>query len=205
MVTGWKLSKNYEPPSVDQTLHRSMIGSLLYLATSRPDIVQAVCMVARYQANPKKSNVNAVRRIFGYLQGTLEYGLCYPKKGDLTLHSYTNGDWAGCMDDRKSTSGGSLFLGNKLVSWNSRKKESISLSTAKAKYIEATTSCSQVLWMKQTSGDIQVNFLDPIPIMCDISSTINISNKSSHAFQDKAHCNQVLFYQGKGCRGKSKS
>lgn len=148
-----------------------MIGSLLYLTTSRPDIVQVVCMVARFQASPKQSHVNVVRRIFKYLQGTLTYGLWYPKKGDFTLQTYIDAGWAVCVDDRKSTSGGAFFLGDRLVSWHSKKQESISLSTAEAEYIAVATCCSQVLWMKQTLKDIQVEFSDPIVELLAENST----------------------------------
>lgn len=99
MVIGNKLRKNDESPVVDQTLYRSMIGSLLYLTSSRLDIVQKVCMVARFQATQKKSHMNVVSRIFRYLQGTLNYGSWYPKQGDFILEAYTDADWVGCTDD----------------------------------------------------------------------------------------------------------
>ncbi|KAH9299953.1 hypothetical protein KI387_011536, partial [Taxus chinensis] len=102
-----------------------------------PDIMQAVDMVARFQVGPKESHVQVVKRIFRYLKGTMEYGLWYPKGKDFTLTAYTDSDWAGCVDDRKSTSEGAFFLGNSLVSWLSKKQNSISLSTAKAEYIAA--------------------------------------------------------------------
>lgn len=152
-----------------------MIESLLYLTASRLDIVQVVCMVARFQDAPKQSHVNVVRRIFKYLQGTLDYGLCYPKNGDFSLEAYTDADWARCIDDRKSTSGGALFLCGRLVSWHNKKQESIYLSAVEAEYIAIATCCSQVLWMKQILMDIQVEYADPIFIKCDNSSAINIS------------------------------
>lgn len=96
-------------------------------------------------------------------------------KGNFTLQAYSDVEWAGCVDGRKSTSGGSFFLGDRLVSWHNKKQEFISLSTTEAKYIAAATCCSQVLWMKQKLKDCQVEFSDRIPIMCDNSSTINIS------------------------------
>ncbi|XP_059073580.1 secreted RxLR effector protein 161-like [Cryptomeria japonica] len=149
-MTRWKLRKDDESPSVDQTLYKSMIGSLLYLTASRLNIVQAICMVARFQETPKQSHVNAVRRIFRYLQGTLTHDLWYPKKGDFTLQGYAAVDWVGCIDDRKSTSGGDFFFGERLVSWNNKKQDSISLSMTKVEYMIAATCCPQVLWMKQT-------------------------------------------------------
>ena len=105
MVTGCKLSKDDESKEVDQRQNRSMIGSLLYVTTSRPDVMQAVGQVARFQASPKESHVLAVKRVFRYLKGTMDYGLWYPKGKELTLITYIDADWAGSVDDRKITSG----------------------------------------------------------------------------------------------------
>lgn len=115
MIIGCKLSKEDESPSVNQSKYRSMIGSLLYLTTTRPDILQAVTVVARLQAMPKETHVLAVKRIFKYLKGTVDLGLWYPRGKDLSLTAYTDGHFGGNIDDR-STSGGAFFLGNCLVS-----------------------------------------------------------------------------------------
>ena len=122
-----------------------MIGSLLHVTTSRPDVMQEVGQVARFQAVPKETHVLTVKRIFRYLKGTTDFGLWYPKGNDLTLIAYTNTDWAGNIDDSKSTSGAAFYLGDCLVSWLSKKQCSISLSTTKEEYIAATTCCTQVL------------------------------------------------------------
>ena len=137
MVTGCKLSKFDDSEDVEQTMYKSMIGSLLYATTTRPDIIHSVCQVGRFQASPKASHLLAVKRIFRYLKGTTEYGLWYPKGKQLDLCAFTDADWAGCIDDRKSTSGAAFFLGGCLVSWSSKKQSKMSLSTAKAKYIVA--------------------------------------------------------------------
>jgi hypothetical protein len=92
-------------------MYRSMIGNLFYLTTSRPDIIQVVGLVGRFQSNPKDTHVLAVKTIFRYLQGTSDYGLWYPKTTDLILRAYTDADWVGSIDYRKSTSGGAFFLG----------------------------------------------------------------------------------------------
>jgi hypothetical protein len=99
MQTSCKLSKDDDSKSTDQRQYRSMIGSLLYVTTSRPDVMQAVGQVARFQAAPKESHVLAVKRIFRYLKGTEEFGLWYPKGKYLSLIAYTDADWAGCIDD----------------------------------------------------------------------------------------------------------
>jgi hypothetical protein len=101
--------------------------------------------VARFQETPKESHVLALKRIFRYLKGTEEFGLWYPKGKDLSLTAYIDADWAGCIDDRRSTNGATFYLGECLVSWLSKKQSSVSLSTAEAEYIAATTCCTQVL------------------------------------------------------------
>eukprot|EP00253_Pinus_taeda_P030775 PITA_30775 len=121
MVTGCSLSENDESVAVHQPTYRSMIGSLLYLTGTRPDIMHVVGMVGRFQENPKETHLQAVKRIFKYLQGTQNYGLWYPRDADLTLHAYTDVDWAGSVDDRKSTSGSAFFMGSRLVSWFNKK------------------------------------------------------------------------------------
>jgi hypothetical protein len=145
------------------------------VTASRPDVMQAVGQVAQFQAAPKESHVLAVKRIFRYLKGTEEFGLWYPKGKYLSLIAYTDADWAGCIDDRRSTSGAAFYLGECLVSWLSKKQSSVSLSTAEVEYIVAATCCTQVLWMKQTLTDIQVEYDEPIPIYCDNTSAISIS------------------------------
>ena len=152
-----------------------MIGSLLYVTASRPDVMQAVGQVARFQAAPKETHVIAVKRIFRYLKGTMDFGLWYAKGNELDLLAYSDADWAGCVDDRKSTSGAAFFLGNCLVSWSSKKQSSVSLSTAEAEYIAAAACCTQILWMKQNLQDLQVTYDEPIPILCDNTSAISIS------------------------------
>jgi hypothetical protein len=175
MVTGCKLSKDDDSPDVDQSSYRSMIGSLLYITTSRPDIMHVVGMVGRYQAAPKQSHLLVVKRIFRYLKGTMDYGLWYPRNHNFQLSVYSDVDWANCVDERKSTSGGAFFLGDSLVSWLSKKQGSISLSTTEAEYIAAATCCTQVLWMIQTLADLEVKYTTPIPIHCDNTSAISVS------------------------------
>jgi hypothetical protein len=175
MVVGCKLSKDDISPDVDQRTYRSMIGSLLYITASRPDIMQAVGMVGRFQSAPKQSHLVAVKRIFKYLKGTMTYGLWYPRNQNFQLIAYSDADWANCVDERKSTSGGAFFLGDSLVAWLSKKQGSISLSTTEAEYIAAATCCTQILWMIQTLADLKVTYTDPIPIHCDNTSAISVS------------------------------
>ena len=115
----------------------------------------------------------ALKRIFTYLVGTQNLGLWYPKKSSLELVGFSDADYAGSKTDRKSTSGTCQFLGHMLVSWSSKKKNSIALSTAKAEYIVAGSCYAQILWIKQQLSDFGV-ILHNIPIFCDNTSAINI-------------------------------
>jgi hypothetical protein len=175
MVTRCKLSKDDDSPNVDKISYRSMIGILLYITTSRPDIMHVVGMVGRYQAAPKQSYFLAVKRIFRYLKGTMNYGLWYPRKMNFQLSVYSDADWAKCVDEKKSTSGGAFFLGDFLISWLSKNQGSISLSTTKDEYIVATTCYTHVLWMIQTLAYLEVKYTAPIPIHCDNTSAISVS------------------------------
>ena len=125
-----------------------MIGSLLYLTASRPDIMYSTCICARFQSDPKESHLGAVKRILRYLKGTKNIGLWYDRNSTLTLNGYTDSDFAGCKIDRKSTSGACQFLGSNLISWFSKKQHSVALSTAEAEYVAVESCCAQILWIK---------------------------------------------------------
>jgi hypothetical protein len=182
MIVRCKLSKEDESKVVYPKHYRSMIGSLLYVIASRPDGKQVVGMVARFQATPKESHVQAVKRIFRYLKGTIDIGLWYPSKDSFTLKAYSDVDWAGCVDERKSTSGGAFFLGESLVAWISKKQSSILLSTTKAEYIAVAECCTQIEWMKQTLQDIKIVFEEPTTIYSDNTSAISLSkNPAQHS------------------------
>ena len=145
MSSSTKLSRNATGTEVDPTLYRSMIRSLLYLTASRPDITFSVGVCARFQAAPKESHLTAVKQIICYINGSFDYGIWYSKDLNECLAGYSDADWARCIDDRKSTSGGCFYLGNNLVSWMTKKKNSVYLSMAEAKYIAATSCCAQLL------------------------------------------------------------
>ncbi|KAJ9566625.1 hypothetical protein OSB04_002591 [Centaurea solstitialis] len=174
MATGNSIGPDHEGKDVDLRNYRSMVGSLMYLTASRPDIMFATCVCARYQAKPKESHLAAVKRIFRYLKGTPYYGIWYPKGLGFELQAYTDADYGGCNMDRKSTSGHLQFLGNKLVSWASKKQQCVSTSTAESEYVAAASCCSQVLWMQSQLRDYGLEY-KKIPIYCDSKSAITIS------------------------------
>jgi hypothetical protein len=174
MSTSVKISSDLAGKSVDPSLYRSMIGSLLYLTASRPDIAFSVGVCARFQANPKESHLTAVKRIIKYVNDTLSYGIWYSRETNLVVAGYSDADWAGNAEDRKSTSGGCFYVRNNLVAWMSKKQASISLFTAEAEYIAAGSYCTQLLWMKTLLGDYGFT-QDTMIINCDNTSVINIT------------------------------
>nr|GEY09585.1 retrovirus-related Pol polyprotein from transposon TNT 1-94 [Tanacetum cinerariifolium] len=166
------LDQNGSP--VDATKYRSMIGALMYLTSSRLDIVHTTCLCARYQAKPTEKHLKEVKRIFCYLWGTINTGLWYTKDSGFELTRFLDADYAGCKDTFKSTSGGAQFLGEKLVSWSSKKQDCTALSTAEAEYVSLSTCCAQVLWMRTQLTDYGFHF-NKISIYYDLKSAIAIS------------------------------
>ncbi|XP_057418158.1 secreted RxLR effector protein 161-like [Lotus japonicus] len=165
-ATHIKLTKDESGTDVDQSPYRSMIGSLLYLTASRPDIAFFVGVCARYQAAPKESHLTQVKRIIKYISGIVDYGILYAHNTNSSLIGYCDTDWAGNADDRKSTSGGCFFLDNNLISWFSKKQNCVSLSTAEAEYIAAGSGCTQLLWMKQMLKEYNIE-QDVMTLYCD--------------------------------------
>ncbi|GJW49486.1 retrovirus-related pol polyprotein from transposon TNT 1-94 [Tanacetum coccineum] len=174
MSTETKLKKDVEGESVDNTKYRGMIGSLLYLTASRPDIMFSVCLCARFQEDPKTSHLEAVKRIFRYIKGTTHLGLFYPKGSGIETIVYADSDHAGYYVDRKRTSAICTFIGCCLTSWFSKKQTALAISTTKAEYVSAGKACQQALWMKQALVDYGIS-LDDIPIMCDNKGAIDLS------------------------------
>jgi hypothetical protein len=160
MGTNGHLNLDTGGKSVDQKVYRSMIGSLLYLCASRPDIMLSVCMCARFQADPKEAQLMAIKRILRYLVHTPKFGLWYPRGSTFDLIGYSDADWAGCKINRKITSGTCQFLGRSLVSWASKKQYSVALSTAEAEYIAAGHCCAQLLWMRLCDNESAICMAD---------------------------------------------
>ncbi|WVZ63350.1 LOW QUALITY PROTEIN: hypothetical protein U9M48_012987, partial [Paspalum notatum var. saurae] len=174
MSTNTTLGVDVDGEAVDQKEFRGMIGSLLYLTATRPDIQFAVCLCVRYQASPRTSHRQAVKRIFRYLKFTPELGLWYSSGSSLSLRGFSDADHAGCRIDHKSTSGTCQLLGTSLVSWSSRKQTSVAFSTTEAEYVAAASCCSQLLWMKATLSDFSLKF-GRIPLLVDSTSAISVA------------------------------
>ncbi|GKB34481.1 putative ribonuclease H-like domain-containing protein [Tanacetum coccineum] len=173
METNKALIKDEEAEDVDVHLYRSMIGSLMYLTASRPDIMFAVCACARFQVTPKTSHLNVVKRIFRYLKGQPKLGLWYPRDSPFDLEAFSDSDYAGASLDRKSTTGGCQFLGKRLISWQCKKQTIVANSTTEAEYVAAANCCGQVLWIQNQMLDYGFNFMNT-KIYIDNESTICI-------------------------------
>ncbi|GJW73558.1 putative ribonuclease H-like domain-containing protein [Tanacetum coccineum] len=167
------LGKDEEGEDVDVHTYRSMIGCLMYLTASRPDIMFAVCLCARFQVTPKVSHLHAVKRIFRYLKHQPKLGLWYPKDSPFHLEAFSDSDYAGDNHDRRSTSGGCQYLGRRLVSWQCKKQTIVAISSTEAEYVAAASCCAQVLWMQNQLLDYGFNFMNT-EIHIDNESTICI-------------------------------
>ncbi|GJU29739.1 retrovirus-related pol polyprotein from transposon TNT 1-94 [Tanacetum coccineum] len=173
MVEKSKLDEDTQGKAVDPTHYRGMVGTLMYLTSSRPDLVYAVCMCARYQARPTEKHLHAVKRIFRYLRGTVNRGLWYSKDSAIALTAFADADHAGCQDTRRSTSGSMQLLGDRLVSWSSKRQKSAAISSTEAEYIALSGCCAQVLWMRSQLTDYGLGF-NKIPMYYDNKSVIAI-------------------------------
>ncbi|GJS27268.1 putative ribonuclease H-like domain-containing protein [Tanacetum coccineum] len=171
--TNKALNKDEEAEDVDVHLYRSMIGSLMYLTASRPDIMFAICACARFQDTPKTSHLHAVKKIFRYLKGQSKLGLWYPRDSPFDLEAFSDSDYAGASLDRKSTTGGCQFLGKRLISWQCKKQTIVANSTTEVEYVAATNCCGQVLWIQNQMLDYGFNFMNT-KIYIDNESTICI-------------------------------
>jgi hypothetical protein len=174
MSTTTALDADEEGEHVDQKEYSSIIGSLLYLTATRPDIQFSVCLCARFQASQRTSHRQAVKRIFRYLRHTLDFGLWYSASSSLALHGFSDADFAECRLDRKSTSRTCQFLGSFLVSWSFRKQSSVAQSTTEVEYVAAASCCSQLLWISYTMSDFGEDYTH-VPLQCDSTSVISVA------------------------------
>ncbi|KAL7109082.1 hypothetical protein ACP275_06G153000 [Erythranthe tilingii] len=168
------LGRDCDGTDVDSTLYMSLIGSLFYLSASRYDICFSVGICARYQSSPKESHLSAVKRIIRYVSGTPELRKWYSKDTNNCLAGNSDVDWTKDEDDRKNTKRGCFYMGHNLVSWYSKKQNSISLSCVASEYIAAGSCCTQLLWMQHMLNDYGFREKE-LHVFCDNESAINIS------------------------------
>ncbi|KAK9750670.1 hypothetical protein RND81_02G212500 [Saponaria officinalis] len=172
---GTKLVKDSPGRNVNSTLYKQIVGSLMYLTATRPDIMNAVSMVSRYMESPKETHLLAAKRILRYLRGTTDFGLFYCKGAKSELFGFCDSDYAGDLDDRKSTSGYAFMLGSATISWCSKKQPIVTLSTTEAEFVAAATCASQALWLRNILEELQFKQKYSTKLFCDNSSAIKLS------------------------------
>ncbi|XP_059310088.1 uncharacterized mitochondrial protein AtMg00810-like [Lycium ferocissimum] len=177
-----KLGATVGPPYDDPTQYRKLAGALQYLTFTRPDISYAVQQVCLHMHDPKVAHMHALKRIVRYIQGTIEFGLHLYKSSIASLVSYTDADWGGCRDTRRSTSGYCVFLGNNLLSWSSKRQPTMSKSSARAEYRGVANVVSESCWLRNLLLELRCPIRTATLVYCDNVSAIYIS---SNPFKDQ--------------------
>ncbi|XP_020412754.1 uncharacterized protein LOC109947242 [Prunus persica] len=175
LVPTEKLKRQDEGELVDEETYRKIVGSLLYLKATRPDIMYSTSLLARFMHGPSKKHFGAARRVLRYVQGTLDFGIEYESGKPAMLIGFCDSDWGGSEDDMKSKSGYAFSFGSGAFSWVSMKQNSVVLSIAEAGYVSAAEATTQEIWLRFVLGDFGEEQIEATPIMCDNMSTIAIS------------------------------
>ena len=166
----------------DPTVYRSMVGRLQYLTLSRPDIAFAVNQVCQFMHHPWTSHLQVVKRIYRYVKGTIEHGLSFHSSTDYNLTAFSDSDWAGSLDDRRSTTGACIFLGPNLLTWTAKKQSTVSRSSAEAEYRALATTAAELRWFGYLFRELGIPLHTPPRIFCDNISTLHMaSNPVFHA------------------------
>jgi hypothetical protein len=161
-------------PLRDPTLYRHLVGSLVYLTVTRPNISYAVHQVSPFMATSRSTHFSTVLRILRYLKGTLFHGLHFSSQSPLELHAYTDADWAGDPTNRHSTTGYCFLLGTSLISWRSKKQSVVARSSTEVEYRALADTTSELIWLRWLLQDMGVSFSSATPIYCDNRSAIQI-------------------------------
>ena len=162
-------------PVADPSTYRSLVGALQYLSFTRPDVAYAVQQVCLYMHDPREPHLNAVKRILRYLRGTVDYGLQLHRSSPTSLTAYTDADWAGCPDTRKSTSGYGVFLGDNLISWSSKRQQTVSRSSAEAEYRGVANEVAEACWLRQLLSELRRPLQRATVVYCDNISAVYLS------------------------------
>ncbi|GKF04813.1 hypothetical protein Tco_0035481 [Tanacetum coccineum] len=182
MNPGEKLRLNDGTRKAHGKFFRSLVGGLNYLIHTRPDIAFPVSYVSRYMQSPTKQHLGAAKRILHYISGTKNFGIWYTNVPNFMLIGFTDSDWAGCLDTRKSTSGNLFSLGSGAVTWSSKKQETLALSSSEAEYTAVTSAARQALWLRKLLVDFDCEQKGATKIFCDNRSAIGMAkNPAFHA------------------------
>ncbi|KAL0334641.1 UNVERIFIED_CONTAM: Retrovirus-related Pol polyprotein from transposon TNT 1-94 [Sesamum radiatum] len=194
---GVKLSKDDGARKVDSTTFRSLVGSLRYLTCTRPDILFAVGLVSRFMENPSEEHMNAAKRILRYLKGTFDYGIFYTSSNDVCLKGYCDSDYAGDVDDRKSTTGFVFYFGENAISWCSRKQPIVTLSTCESEYVATTAGTCHAIWLRRLLSELYFAQDRATKIMVDNKSAIALAKNP--VFHDRSKHIDARFHFIRDC------
>lgn len=161
--------------SVDQNRYQHLIGKLIYLSHTRPDIAYAVGVLSQFMHKPQNDHMEAALRVVRYLKGTPGRGVLFQKNGHLDIEAYIDADWAGNPVDRRSTSGYFTFVGGNLVTWKSKKQKVVALSSAEAEFQRIARGLTEVLWLRKLLAEIGFPVKGTCRINCDNKAAISIS------------------------------
>ncbi|KAG8490330.1 hypothetical protein CXB51_015871 [Gossypium anomalum] len=176
MVTSCKLSAHEGTPIEDERLFRSVVGALQYVVITRPDIAFSVNKACQFMHRLLDTHYKAVKRILRYLQGTLDFGLCFTRTSKLLLEGYSDASWASDVDDRRSTSGFCVFLGGNPISWSSRKQSVVSRSTAEAEYRSLAQVTAEMVWVQSLLSELGIEVTHKALLWCDSSAAVAVAN-----------------------------
>lgn len=153
-----------------------MVGKLIYLSHTRPDIAFAVSLVSQFMHSPREVHLQASHRILQYLKGTPGRGILYKRNGNAIIEAYTDADYAGSVIDRRSTTGYCTFLGGNLVTWRSKKQNVVARSSAEAEFRAMAQGICELLWLKIILEDLKIKWGGPMKLYCDNKSAISIAH-----------------------------
>ncbi|KAK8946453.1 hypothetical protein KSP39_PZI007004 [Platanthera zijinensis] len=163
-------------PLPDVSRYRQLVGMLVYLTMTRPDIAYAVSFVSQFVQAPRSAHYSAVLRILRYLRTSVNRSLFFSATSPLTLRAFSDADWAGDITTRRSTTGFCIFLGDSLISWRSKKQESIARSSTEAEYRAMASTTAEIVWLRRLLRDLGVQTTGPTPLFCDNRSAIQIAS-----------------------------
>jgi hypothetical protein len=177
-----KLSFHDGDPLSNPSSYRQIVGALQYLTMTRPDLTYAVNQACQFMHSPTTTHLQAVKRILRYIKGTIDLGIHLTPCSSLTLHAFSDANWAGCPDDRRSTIGYCIFLGPNLVSWSCKKQPTVARSSAEAEYCALACVGAELTWLRSLLRELHISLHTPCHLYCDnVSATYIVANPVFHA------------------------